>query len=507
MNVSANSSDGFSTRQSGFVPVSLAYYTAIFGFALYSVFLPHSVAAADIALAIATSGWLARTVVSRRTGLRRTEFDWPILLFLLWTAASSFLSFEPDISVSKLQSSWAPLAFYVTQAIVTRRTAVLLVCLVIVSAAAGTLYSAYDLARGRGVVVQTVSSASPFQVLEVRPGDTIWRIDGHRVYSTAAIDRILRDSPPGKQLGVSLITRGEHVERPGLVTNSQMQSQVSPSGITGDRRLHRFRASGWTRHYETFAELLQIVAQLALGLALANLSNHGANVRFKLALAASLLLGLGIALTAMRSVLVAFAIGAFLLVWRSLKGRARLVLSMTVLSIFVTGGLVVWQTRAQRALALGDASSSLRAQVAHVGLFRIGLHPVFGHGMDSIHRHWSEWGFPGKDMIHLHSTPLQIAFDRGLPALAFWLWIVGAFWLAAARAERSVSESSDTNRYGILLGTLGAVTGFFASSLVNYNFGDAEVALAFWWLLGVTIALRSHLQSFFAFGRTTNNLK
>jgi O-antigen ligase len=316
----------------------------------------------------------------------------------------------------------------------------------------------------------------------------------------------LRDGPPGKQLVVSLISRGEHVERPGLVTK-EMHSQVSPSGITGDRRLHRFRASGWTRHYETFAELLQIAAQLSLGLALANLRNHGANVRFKLALGASLVLGLGIALTAMRSVVVAFAIGALLLVWRSLKGRAKLVLSMAVLSIFVTGGLVVWQTRAQKALALGDPSSSLRAQVAQVGLFRIGLHPVFGHGMDSIHRHWSEWGFPGKDMIHLHSTPLQIAFDRGLPALFFWLWIVGAFWLAAARAERSVSELSDTNRYGILLGTLGAVTGFFASSLVNYNFGDAEVALAFWWLLGVMIALRSHPQSFFAFGQTTNNPK
>jgi hypothetical protein len=26
--------------------------------------------------------------------------------------------------------------------------------------------------------------------------------------------------------------------------------------------------------------------------------------------------------------------------------------------------------------------------------------------------HWNEWGFPGKDMLHLHSTPLQLAFDR-----------------------------------------------------------------------------------------------
>ena len=47
--------------------------------------------------------------------------------------------------------------------------------------------------------------------------------------------------------------------------------------------------------------------------------------------------------------------------------------------------------------------------------------------MDAMHVHWNEWGFPGSDMLHLHSTPLQLAFDRGLPALLFWLWICGCF--------------------------------------------------------------------------------
>jgi hypothetical protein len=41
----------------------------------------------------------------------------------------------------------------------------------------------------------------------------------------------------------------------------------------------------------------------------------------------------------------------------------------------------------------------------------------------------------------------------------------------------------------VLLGASGAVAGFFASSLVNYNFGDGEVALVFWWLLGVVVVL------------------
>jgi len=463
----------------------LGHFTAISGLVLYAVFAPHSVAAADISIAIATVGWLVRTLATRHTGIRHTEFDLPIFLFLLWTVASSFLSAEPDISIAKIQASWVPLVFYVVQAVVTRSSAILLVSLLILSGITGTIYSLYDLARGRGVIIESLTNTSPFRSLNINPGDTIWRIDGQRVYSTGEIDHYLKNSPLGKQVTVSLIASGEHVERPGLLTTMAIKSAPSPSGIIGSNPNHRFRASGWTRHYETFSELLQIIAQLSLGIAVANLRNHGMNVRFRLAILATALLSMGIVLTAMRTVLVAFAAGACLIVWRSLRGRAKVVLTATLVIVIAIGAGVVWRTRSQNALQLGDPSSSLRVQVARIGLSRIMQHPLFGHGMDAVHRHWNEWGFPGTDMVHLHSTPLQLAFDRGLPALVFWFWLITLFWLRASRAERSVRDLSDTTRYGILLGAVGAVTGFFASSLVNYNFGDAEVAMLFWWLLGV----------------------
>lgn len=57
------------------------------------------------------------------------------------------------------------------------------------------------------------------------------------------------------------------------------------------------------------------------------------------------------------------------------------------------------------------------------------------------------------------------------------------------RAERACRDSADTNRHGLLLGATGAIAGFFASSLVNYNFGDGEVALVFWWLMGIVVVL------------------
>jgi len=471
-------------------PGSLGHYLALSGFTCYAIFAPHSIAAGEISIAIAIVGWIIRTIVTGQTGIKRTEFDLPIAAFLVWTVVSSIFSVEPAISIGKLQSSWLPAVFYVSQAVLTRKSAVSLACVLILSAAAGTVYSIYDLARGRGVMVESISSNSPFRAIDVQPGDTIWRINGRRIYSVGELDQALRQIDPGRRVAVSLISSGEQVERSGLIVTAEMKQEPSPSGITGLQRSHRFRASGWTRHYETFSDILQMIAQLSLGLALANLRNHGTNNRFRLAMLASVLLAIGIALTAMRSVLVAFAVGAGVVVWRSVRGRTRLALSAAIVVLLVVGSFVVWETRAQHALILQDPSSSLRIQVARVALSRIMIHPVLGHGMDAIHLHWNEWGFPGGEMVPMHSTPLQIAFDRGLPALLFWLWIVGAFLLVAARAERVASDGGDTNRYGLLLGILGAVTGFFVSSLANYNFGDAEVALLFWLLMGLMVSLR-----------------
>jgi O-Antigen ligase len=493
--------------RNGYVP-PLGHYLAVVGFILFAVFAPHSIAAAEIALAIATAGWLLRTISTGRAGLRHTKLDWPILLFFLWTIASAILSVEPGISSAKLQSVCVLFIFYLTQAIVTKRTAIILVSIMTLSGVAGTVWSLYDLIRGRGVVVASVAADSPFRqiqaetgdatspfkppVVQVEKGDAVWRVGGYRVYSVSEIDEVIRKAGAGSvasRLSVSVITHGEHAEWPGFVVTQELKARPSPSGISGAGRSHRFRASGWTRHYEYFAEILQILAQLSLGLALANLRNHGANRRFRLAIVASLLLAFGIAFTAMRTVLVAFAIGACVIAWRASRGATKLILTAAIAGVLGFGAVVIWETRAINALSLQDASSSLRTHVARVGLSRILLHPIFGHGMDAMKKHWSEWGFPGNVMIHLHSTPLQIAFDRGLPALFYWLWIIVAFWLLTTRAEKFTRDSGDTNRQGILLGATGALAGFFASSLVNYNFGAGIVALVFWWLMGVVVVL------------------
>src|SRR5205085_1584260 len=159
---------------------------------------------------------------------------------------------------------------------------------------------------------------------------------------------------------------------------------------------------------------------------------------------AFVLLAVGIALTAMRTVLVAFVIGACALLWRRVAStRARIALACALALVCALGAFAVWRTRASGALLLQDASAQLRFEVARVALTRIRLHPIFGHGMDAVHQHWHEWGFPGTDMLHAHSTPIQIAFDRGLPALILWLWLILTFWRTTTRAERHWRAAPD----------------------------------------------------------------
>jgi hypothetical protein len=469
---------------------SVAERVALAGFVLYAMFAPHSIAGAEIGLAFVALGWLVRFVAQRRTGIRRTPLDLPIWLFFAWTILSAFLSEEPRISLPKLQSVCVLFVFYLAQAVITKRTAVLLVALLILSGVAGSLWSVFEIMHGRGVLVEEVASASPFREAQVAAGDAVWRVGGVRVDSVAEIDEAIRRARAGERLSVSIISQGEHAERAGFIVTVELKTAPAPSGLKGTRRTHRFRPSGWTRHYETFSESLQIIAQLALGLAFANFRKQlRRRWHARLALIACALLSVGIALTAMRTVLVALAIGACVIAWQAARGRARILVALSILVLLSFGALTVWRARAENALELRDHSAALRLSVARNGLARLPLHPFFGHGMDAVKQHWTEWGFPGADMIHLHSTLLQLAFDRGLPALVFWLWILGAFWLIALRGERAAREGDDRNRHGLLLGATGAIAGFFASSLVNYNFGDGEVALLFWWMMGVMVVV------------------
>jgi len=65
-----------------------------------------------------------------------------------------------------------------------------------------------------------------------------------------------------------------------------------------------------------------------------------------------------------------------------------------------------------------------------------------------------------------------------------------SFWRFATRTERVTAQASDANAHGLSLGIVGAFAGFVVSSMVNYNFGDSEVVLLVWFMMGAAVVLK-----------------
>jgi O-antigen ligase len=143
-------------------------------------------------------------------------------------------------------------------------------------------------------------------------------------------------------------------------------------------------------------------------------------------------------------------------------------------------------------LTLGDASTSDRYYMWQAGVDMVLDKPVFGQGPGMVlavypRYRWPEATHPMQP--HLHNNPLQIAAERGLPGLAFFLWWAVALFAAAIReARRSAAEVPGAG--GAAGGALAALAAVFAAGLFEYNLGDSEVLMLVLLLTAVPFALR-----------------
>jgi O-antigen ligase len=211
-----------------------------------------------------------------------------------------------------------------------------------------------------------------------------------------------------------------------------------------------------------------------------------------IALAAILL---ALLLTVTRASQLAFMVSAFVAIVMS--GSRKLLLAAAILAIpVILGGLLfLQQSRNVGLLDATDESTLYRLTMWKDGL-RLSTadahNLVFGIGMDSTKKHWQEWGmFRGGFMPfgHFHSTPMQMLVERGIPALLLWLAVLFFYGWTLLQAIRRIKHDPEFSKwpFGIMLGCLGGLVGFFVSGLVHYNLGDGEVALIFYLLMGVGI--------------------
>lgn len=455
---------------------------------LFALSVPHSIAASQISLGLGTVAWAACAWISRFQW-RRTALDLPLLCFAALTLLSSIFSIEPTISLPKLKGLLLFAVVYLIGMSLNLRGARILTGVLIASSLLGVGFSLMEKLWGRGMVVATIEADSPLRESRLQPGDVIWMIARQRIFSSEGAAAIIRRHRVGETLDVEALHAGDPVPVTLTVTE-ELKTKPNPLGISVGGRSRQFRVSGFSRQFLTYAEQMQILALLAYGGVMAGMRRwRKREARNWLQLCALLFafFALALVMTASRAVIAAF-LGALLVVSISVGRRAVLISLIAALSLGALGAYVITSARHQITASFNDDSTARRLGYMRAGIKIIPQHPLLGVGMDSHKRHWHEWGFPGDYITHTHSTPIQIAMDRGLPALACYIWLIVAMTMMAWQGYHRAKQSGHIYCESLMLGGFGAIIGFSASSLANYNFGDSEALMLLLCVLGLVLA-------------------
>jgi O-antigen ligase len=152
--------------------------------------------------------------------------------------------------------------------------------------------------------------------------------------------------------------------------------------------------------------------------------------------------------------------------------------------------LVVWRPAPLVGrLTMSDASSVDRYYMWQAGIDMIVDRPVFGMGPGMILRSYPSYRWPeapNPNAPHLHNNLLQLAAERGLPGLAFFLWWALAAVLTALGELRGRNDPATGPAAVAACAGLAAI---FAAGLFEYNLGDSEVLMLVLLLMAVPYAL------------------
>ncbi len=472
---------------------------------LFVIATPNSIAATQMAWFLGLLFWVLRFTVWPRPKLERTPLDYPLFGFFLLTGLSSFLSYSPIISIGKLRAGCLfTIVYLFAENVRSRRVLRALVIVLLASCTVNVLYTFGQYAFGRGVKVYGVSPNSPLveakrvsrakiEAIPILSGDTLEEIDGRPLRSAQDLAAALSQSAqPGpakikvyrvEWVAVLEVPRGRLL--PGNTPEEQLGIQHWGSG-------RDWRATGFYNHWTTYAEMLQLIASLTIGLFVALPRKRSRNG----ALLALAIAGMGVSLllSVTRASGLSLLISATLITALSVSRKKLIVIGACALPLILVGLFVLQQKRQVGFFDQKDDSIVWRQRVWHDGFHLLLSNPrhlLVGVGMDSIKAHWREWGLFDNGrmpMGHMHSDYLQIALERGVPALIVWLILLGTYARMLWRVRRRVSPENWVER-GIILGALGGLVGFMCSGVVHYNWGDSEVVMIFYLIMGFSLVV------------------
>lgn len=130
-----------------------------------------------------------------------------------------------------------------------------------------------------------------------------------------------------------------------------------------------------------------------------------------------------------------------------------------------------------------------RADYIKAGIKIIKDYPLLGTGANTVDAVFKDpkYGLPERAIkkVHLHNNIIQIAAERGIPALLAWL----VFIVLAFSSLLKLLKNKDPTLRPFAPAALGAIMGLFTAGLFEYNFADSEITILFLYLITIPFAL------------------
>jgi hypothetical protein len=463
----------------------------IFGLLLlFAITVPHSIKGAERSWKAALVLWLLKLAIDR---LRPFEqpLTAPLLAYVSLSAISTMLSPDPYLSWDRMKFVCLILVGIVVAQNLKRLSQVRwLVMMLVLSGFAAAIHTGWQYTYGVGVRLHAFQTQSRLTEDGLQQDDIVTSFNGHKTYTSEQLLDAVKQAPLTAKVPVEYL-RGRALRTTTITASGAdfLQAGLGGAGVRFDRG-KPVRAQGTLGHYVVFAEMLMQIGCMAWALVLGG--GRGASIwRFLLALA---FVGVTAALfaTQTRAALGGLMLGCLVTLLLLTKGARRVALIAAVIAVLA--GATVWirHTRQVEWVDRQDVGTQFRVLMWEDGVRLVREHPWFGVGMETVRVHYREWNIRGfiqyNVQSHFHSTYLQIAVERGVPALLAWVWFCIAYTVFLLRLIPKLRAHS---RFagGVAAGVLAGFVAFCFTSFFHYNLGEEPVAMILFFFFGLAVAM------------------
>ncbi|MFW6136955.1 MAG: O-antigen ligase family protein [Candidatus Aminicenantaceae bacterium] len=236
------------------------------------------------------------------------------------------------------------------------------------------------------------------------------------------------------------------------------------------------RIRGFMDHYMTQAGLLLLFCAVALSL----FFFEKRKIRYVWG-AVFVLASLALILTLTRNAWVGLVVVFFVLLL--LYKPKALILLPAGIGLFYIASPAHIKNRALSIFNPQSYSNAQRIEYIKAGFEIIKDYPFFGTGPHTVHVVFQKPEYrlseDARQNVHLHNNLIQIAAERGLPALA--AWIVFLVWAFISLIK--LLKNKNPELFALTSAALASLLAMIVAGLFEYNFGDSEVVTLFLFIL------------------------